>query len=163
MASAEPSHLFWYLTKHAICLPIESFYRIIYADRYNEIEPTVKQARELLPGIFSKMAVDPESVTRDGTYDPKEGPIAESVKEAVHSIIHSLSQSKPHAVKRITLVSVRRIPIKAAAAAPVAEASPEASLLASEYAKYKVAFVTSSGDDSDRNTLLTVLQNYVKV
>lgn len=161
--AADPRTVFGELAKEAVCLPIEDFYRVVFGSEYGSVADQVKQAREQLPGIFSKLAEDSEKAVEDGSYEPRGGAVPPAARSIINQLVRRLSTRKGPAVARITVVTMRKIPLETVESAPTKSAGAEADFLASEYAKYKLAFVhAADAVNNDGILVLTALQNYVK-
>jgi hypothetical protein len=152
-----------------VCLPVHDFMKLALEDRF-DVDPADVQA--CLPGIFTKLAQD-EELVQDGSYDAvAQGPsrISAQTKQVFMKAAQDLSLDELAFSQRAALSVAKGFStpvlnmgsgifrMKAAADAQ------SAAVVAREYAKYKLAFLTKAAEHGDSELLLRlgVLQNYVQ-
>lgn len=151
-----------WMAKEGVCLPITSFYKMVYGPRFDSISGIVKEAEQRLPGVFGRLWKEAETVAEDGTYDTKDRPVSGTVKDLVGQLARRMSMRPGPSVTRITITAVRTGTDKMGMRQPVKQASDEAEFLASEYGKYQLAYASGiEGGNNDRILMLTALGNYV--
>lgn len=144
------------LNSEKMMLPPKAFVRIIMKRPSEEIA-----GLEDLPGaikdIFSHLQEngDAEEILDDGSYQPSLHQPARSVASPVKELSGSLSLEDEPVRKRVVVIAIRGgKPEKQKTAADRTVVSPEARVLAKEYAKYQLSFLAASG--SNEQLLRTV-------
>lgn len=120
-------------------LPLEDFYKVIMGNKYAELDQYIEGAKMEVPGIFNKIANDPElaaTVCGNSLYDPSvpTGSIPPSVSWALEARF-GLSTGMGRLMKTASLSSMNTGVRK------IANISEQSKLLALEYAAYKVAAI----------------------
>jgi hypothetical protein len=152
-----------------VCLPVRDFMKLALEDRFN-IDPQAVQS--CLPGIFTKLAQD-EEIVQDGSYDVGiRGPLALSAetqqvfrKAAQDLSLEELAFSQRAAISVAKGFSTPVLNMGSGISRMKAAAEAEpAAVVAREYAKYKLAFLTKAAEYGDSELLLKlgVLQNYTQ-
>lgn len=169
-AQSAPSEVLAALGQARISLPLRDFVRLMLGPKATHFN--THEVEERLPGIFGRLMEDADSACADGSYDPHPGGgigIPGHVRKLVSKLMPGLSMLEPHVGSRTMVVIARKKPeptltggntihtIKAATDAGTAE------LLAREYAKYKLSFLSKVAESEGAETVvkLGVLQNYV--
>lgn len=144
------------LSDAKVMLPPKTFIRVVMKKPEGEI-PGLQEMPCALKHVFSDLQGD-EDILRDGSYEPVGG-FSSSADEVAKDLAGTLSLDDEPIQKRIIVISVKGDkPIdKAANLAVSSTISKEAKLLAKEYAKYQLSFLTSTG--SNKYAHLAVLSN----
>lgn len=153
-----------------ISLPVKDFIRIVLGNDSHGIEP--KEIESHLPGIFTKLLKSgADEVCKDGAYDPMGGmsDLPQGLQSKISSLIPFMSLAEEPVHHRMTIAIIRNSPspkmlTKDSGIHILKTASVDASseVLAREYAKYKLAFLTKAAEYNESELLvkLSVLQNY---
>lgn len=156
------------LSDAKICLSVRDFLRLVTDN--DSVAGDIPEVEGRLPGIFNRLlsSGEAEACCGDTAYDPVQALIPRQVKDIVEKLMgdHSLGFNPAQRRIRITVIrgSVPKLELPdAAKTAAVSKKANSGSCredcLAKEYAKYQVAFVTST-DGERLGNLLTVLGNY---
>lgn len=133
-------------------------FTIILLKKKPEEIPGFSSIYGLLPNVFSEILEhnNPTDFISDGSYVPKPAlslPYAEGRAEQLSGLLSLDPQATQERTIRVHLKGGK--PMTKVAAEP----TPEAGMIAKEYAKYQLSFLASD-KNSDRKNLLTVASNY---
>lgn len=146
-----------------ISLSLRDFVRIVLKQHD---ESTIAGAERALPGIFCKALGDgDDELCDDGAYDCEDCGMPGKFASLIHRVAGLASLDDEPAMGRTMTVTIHggRMPtVKSASSAII---TPEAMVLAREYAKYKLSLFDKCASDgrgmSPMFCLLGVLQNYI--
>jgi hypothetical protein len=140
-----------------LMLPPKSFIRIVMGKPEAEI-PGIGDMPCAVKDMYSDMGgEDISEVLSDGTYVPDQAQRSVSGKELTDSLAGKLSMEDEPVRKRIVIMSIKGKPSMKQANLAGSTVSAEARLLAKEYAKYQLSFLTSG--QADKYAHLAVLHN----
>jgi hypothetical protein len=132
------------LSNRNVMLPLGMFMKIMTGGEFED-EDLIAAAKSKLPGVFSRMLEDDElsSKLSDGSYEPG-GCVEHTTAVDAERLVPHLSLDQEPLTMRITRMSVApkvKVLIKTAS-------SPAASnYVASEYAKYQLAYLKGKSED----------------
>lgn len=153
-----------------VSLPLREFIRIVMG---NEPGVSTGDVERRLPGIFSRLNEEGcDDVIDDGTYDPvgRMTDMPSSVRNIIGKMVPELSLGEEPVGRRMSITIIRQIPKpkmltggEGIRTMKVAAEGAGAELVAREYAKYKLAFLTDEleKEGSQLSVRLGVLQNYL--
>jgi hypothetical protein len=136
------------LNSEKMMLPPKGFIRIVMKRPLEEIAG-VEDLPDAIKDIFSQLQEDgTEEILDDGSYEPSLHQPARSVASPVKELSDRLSLEDEPVRKRIVIIAIRGgKPEEQKTAARRTAISPEAKVLAKEYAKYQLSFLAASGSD----------------
>lgn len=138
------------LNSSKMMLPPKAFVRIIMKSPQKEIAGE-KDLPDALKDIFSYLQEngDAEEILDDGSYEPSQHEPARSVSSPVKELSSRLSLEAEPVRKRVVVIAIRggKRPAEQKTAARRTAVTPEARVLAKEYAKYQLSFLAAAGSD----------------
>jgi hypothetical protein len=142
-----------------ICLSLRDFFRLVMNEKFNDVEPDLNDAEDMLPDLFNRLQEGGglHECASDGAYDPTEDAVPMSVRNIAERLLGSHSLMPGPAKRRMTITIIRggSMPEKRAR---YSGQSKRADYLAKEYAKYLLSYgLHVAGNDEGRE--LTVLRH----
>jgi len=157
-ANLRSSELLGCLADVKVALSLEDFLKILLGPSFEEVRHLVPGAESRLPGVFSRICVDPK--LGDGAVDLQDSPMPMCVKRMLSDLQDSNGLDDDSVRRRVTIVAVRGgkpLSIKSASVLP-ADSAEE--IIAQLYGQYKAAFCHKHLADNGL-TFCSVLGHYI--
>jgi hypothetical protein len=138
------------LSKSAMVLPLETFFKVAMGSRYSEVESEMSATRTLMPKLFREVLAssDLDEFLSDGTYEGKPC-LLRNIKEEIGKLAESHSLAPERVRSRIITASL--YPIRYETVGSIQKTSSETTnVLAREYGKYLLSFAKDKGEDAMR-------------
>jgi len=142
-----------------VTLSIKDFLQIVLGERFKEIAPSISGAEDRLPGVFSRMCIDPK--VQDGVINLPSTPFPFSLGGILKDIVGSNgfgADPKRHRVTVTILKGKSPFTVKSASVKPSNDVEET---LAQLYGQYKVALCHKFNDDNDL-TFTSALAHYIQ-
>jgi hypothetical protein len=156
--------MFGTLADAQICLSLEDFLKLLMGSRYPDVEHAVPQAKDMLPGVFTRMTSSNSLPIDMDDFNLGSDLMPRGIREAVSRLTPTHSLGDEPVQRRVTLVILREQPKPELRQATLLKGSADEELadrLAQAYAMYKIAFCQRAGFENKVLTELAVLQHYV--
>ncbi len=142
-----------------VTLSIKDFLKIILGEKFQEIEPNIRSAEDRLPGVFSRMCVDPK--VQDGVISLPSTPFPFSLGHLLKDITGSNGFGAGPKRRRVTITVLKGTSPFTVKSASVAPSNDVGETLAQLYGQYKVALCHKFCDDNDL-TFTSALSHYIQ-
>lgn len=144
------------LNSSKMMLPPKAFIHILMKCPQEEIAGE-KDLPDAIKDIFSQLQEngDAEEILDDGSYEPSSHQPARSVASSVNELSDRLSLESEPVRKRVVVIAIRGgdQPQRQKTAVRRTAVSPEARVLAKEYAKYQLSFLAACSDEQLLHTV----------
>jgi hypothetical protein len=146
------------LSQNGVMLPPKTFIRIVTGKSDSE-NPGIDELPDAVKGIFSHIVEngDLEEMLQDGSYYPSHTHPDRSTIDLGKSLAEQFSLEDDPLKSRVVKLTITRSgprPLTKIAARCRPNVSAEASLLATEYAKYQLSFLANSTNDTLTNRIV---------
>lgn len=157
------------LADNGICLDVEDFTTLVMGtEKAAQIQELIKQATQLLPGIF-QAALSNSEVSENTNYDPSRSVCSAGMRKVAGDLTADLSLEPEASGVRCVNNTIRAVPITAIDTGVdrnMGEPEAAARALALEYASYKLAFLDHISEHRpqflDYFVEAAVVQNYYR-
>lgn len=146
------------LSDAKVVVSLKDFMKILMGPQFETVEPLIGGAEDRLPGVFSRMCVDPR--VQDGAINLPSTPVPSMLRSLLGDLQESHGMDDGAMRRRVTVITIKGCPttrMKSAAVKPDAGAEE---LVAQLYGQYKAAFCYKHLADNGL-TFCSVLGHYI--
>lgn len=153
-----PTEILGALSDVKVTLSLHDFIKILMGPKFNEVRSSIPDAEKRLPGVFSRMAVNP--VVQDGVIELPTTPFPFSLGSELKDLISSNGFGADSKRKRVTITVIRGGSPYKVKSASVTPSSGLDETMAQLYGQYKVSMCHKFFDDNDL-TFTSALSHYI--
>lgn len=153
---SEVRPMLYHLKQANVLLPMEDFFKVVMGDQYLRIANDIPAAKAAMSGMFKSAARNPETFLSGlNNYEPLDKAVSNGISQLIKEAVAKGSLTDDGIKRRVaSLVLTKRASVVQYNSVEITDAGR---YLASEYAKYKFAFL----EDKDPSVVkLGMLQNF---